>query len=88
MVDRRAKLDPLVPSRADYRFLRRLLSSSYGDKIEHRVSEYEAVCSVFLRAGGSWEKLFLGSTKDISLLKSILRVAYKIGCLTKSETWK
>lgn len=88
MKDKVAKLDPLVPSRADYRFIRRLLSASYGSKVEHIIAEYDAIGEVFARKGGSWQRLFLGSSEDITLLKSIIRVAYKKGFLTKAQAWK
>lgn len=88
VIGKNAKLDPLLPSRADYRFIKKVLTSTYGGKVEHVPEEFERVCEVFQKAGGSWAKLFLGSSKDTSLLKKILRVAYKKGYLTKSPEWK
>ena len=84
---RSAGMDPLVPSRADHRFVKKLLSTTYGSKVEHRMDECDLVCRVFLKAGGSWERLFLGSYEQISLLKKILRVAYKKGYLTQVPEW-
>lgn len=88
MTTRTAKTDPLVPSRADFRFLKKLLASSYGSKIEHRPDEYEIISKVFVRAGGSWERVFLGSFRDVSLLKKVIRVAYDKGHLTRLPEWK
>ena len=87
-MNRISGMDPLVPSRADYRFIRKILSSTYGSKVSHIPEEYDVVCRVFFRSGGSWERLFLGSSKDLSLLKTILKVAFKNGHLTKAPVWK
>ncbi len=73
------------PARADHRIIRRLISATYGGKVIHKGDEYETVTKVFNKAGGSWEALFLGSTKDIGLLKKILRVAYTKGHLTRTD---
>lgn len=83
-----SKLDPLKPSRADYRFLKKLLSSSYGGKIEHTPDSYALLCRVFLRAGGSWERIFLGSSKDMGLLKSIIKIAHQKGYIPKAPDWR
>jgi len=73
------------PIRADHRVIRRLLTATYGGDVTPKGDEYLKVASVFAKAGGSWEKLFLGSAKDLGLLKRVLRVAYKTGHLTKSN---
>ena len=81
-------LDPLKPSRADYRLIHKIIDSSYSGKVLHTEEGYELVIAVFKKAGGSWEKLFLGSPSDVSLLKKIIRVAYKREFLTKAPQWR
>ena len=83
-----ASLDPLKPSRADHRLIRKLLDSSYSGKVVHTEKGYEVILSVFKRAKGSWERLFQGSSKDLSLLKKILKAAVKGGQLQKTEDWR
>ena len=88
MTIKTSKLDPLKPSRADYRFLKKLLTSTYGSKIEHTSESYDRICQVFLKAGGSWERLFLGSSTDIGILKNVIKVAFKKGYIPKSQDWR
>lgn len=83
-----AKSDPLKPSRADHRLIKRLLESSLSGKVTHTVESYDLITRVFARAGGSWEKLFLGSSSDMGLLKKVLKVAYKTGHLMKAPKWR
>ena len=83
-----AKFDPLKPSRADYRLIRKILDSSFPGKVLHTEDSYELLVRVFQKAGGSWEKLFLGSSDDMSLLKKVLKVAFKEGHLPKAPDWR
>lgn len=83
-----AKLDPLKPSRADYRLIRRLMDSSFSGKVLHTEKSYALIIRVFQRAGGSWERLFLGSSNDMGLLKRILKVAFKKGYLPRATDWR
>lgn len=83
-----AKIDPLKPSRADYRLIRKILDSSFPGKVLHTEDSYELLVRVFQKAGGSWEKLFLGSSDDMSLLKTVLKVAFKKGHLPKAPDWR
>ena len=83
-----AKLDPLKPSRADYRLIHKLLDSSYAGQVFHTVESYDLIIQVFQKAGGSWERLFLGSSKDVGLLKKIIRVAYKEDHIPKAPQWR
>ena len=83
-----AALDPLKPSRADYRLIRKILESSYAGKVLHTDAAYAMIVKVFQRAGGSWVRLFLGSSNDIGLLKRVVRVAFKKGYLLKSPQWR
>lgn len=80
-----AKNDPLIPVRADYRFLKKILDSSY--KVVHLPEEYDLIIKVFGRAGGNWYGIFDGDIDQIRLLKKVIKVAYKNGYLTKSPTW-
>lgn len=81
-------LDPLKPSRADYRLIHKLLDSSYSGKVLHTEECYELLIEVFRQAGGSWEKLFMGSSDHVSLLKKIIRVAYKNDHILKAPQWR
>lgn len=83
-----AKLDPLKPSRADYRLIHRILESTFSGKVIHTNDSYEVVVAVFRRAGGSWEKLFLGSADDLGLLKTILKMAVKKEIIPKTSEWR
>ena len=78
---------PTLPSRADHRFIRRILDLTLKGKVVQSPSECDTIGRVLLRAGGSWESIFRGSASDIHLLKKICRVAYKKGYLTKVEPW-
>jgi hypothetical protein len=84
---RTAKSDPLKPSRADYRFLKKILESS-SIEVVHIPAEYDLVLAVFKKAGGDWERLFDGSSGDIHLLKKIAKVAYKHEYLTHAPVWE
>jgi hypothetical protein len=79
--------DPRTPLRADHRFLREIVSSSLGGKVESMPEDFDRISRVFHRLGGSWERIFKGSPADIALLKKTVKVAYKGGMLTKSPDW-
>lgn len=81
-------MDPTTPSRADYRFLKRILHSFFGDRVVHRIEEYNVILRAFKLGGGSWENVYQGSVKDIRLLKMIVRTAWKTGRITKSDSWR
>ena len=77
---------PNDPSRADHRFIRYQLKEFLAKKpVQHNPSEYDHVSRVFARAGGSWERIFRGSVRDIVLLRRILKIAIKKGFITKRE---
>jgi len=80
-------LDPRTPVRADHRYIKRTLKTILDGKVLEIPSEFDRVSRVFSRAGGSWERVFRGSIRDVSLLQKILKVAYKKGYLTKREPW-
>lgn len=83
-----AKLDPLTPSRADYRLIHKLLDSSFAGQVIHTEQAYDLILKVFQHAGGSWERLFMGSSKDIGLLKKVIAVAFKKDHLPKTPQWR
>lgn len=80
-------LTPKWPIRADHRFILELTKLSLDGKVIHRPEEFDRVARVFSKAGGSWERLFRGSPEDVTLLKTVLKVAYKYGYLTKTGKW-
>jgi len=80
-------MDPRTPIRADHRFIYKYVSSLLGGKIELVPDEFSSISDVFLKAGGSWEKIFHGSMADIVLLKKVIKTAYDEGYLTKKHKW-
>jgi len=81
-------MDALKPSQANHRLIRKILDSSYTGKVVHTEESYNLVSRVFQRAGGEWERVFLGSSRDLGLLKRVLKVAYKLGYLPKTSQWR
>mgnify|MGYP006995568786 CR=1 FL=1 len=75
------------PIRADHRYIRRLLDIQYSGKVEHVPEGYNRIAEVFSKAGGSWERLFDGSTKDGDLLKRCIKVAVAQGILPAPGKW-
>lgn len=75
------------PPRADHRLIRRLLEGTFGGKVEHIPEEYDLVGRVFVRAGGSWRRIFMGSPVDLSLLKKVISLAIKKGHMAKKNKW-
>ena len=80
-------ITPKWPLRADHRFLLKLVKLSLDGKVLPRPEELDRVSRVFSKAGGSWERVFLGSPADVSLLKLVLKTAFKYGYMTKAENW-
>lgn len=80
-------LTPQWPVRADHRFLLKMMKLVLDGKIVPRPDEFDRVSRVFSKAGGSWERVFHGSPDDVTLLKTVLKVAYKYGYLTKTKAW-
>lgn len=80
-------MDLFTPTRASYRMIRQLLDTFYGGKVQHIREEYDQVSRVFEAAGGSWERLFLGSSSDLTRLKKVLKVAFRKGALTPTSRW-
>lgn len=82
-----AAITPKWPTRADHRFILKMTKLSLDGKVIPMPEEFNRVSRVFSRAGGSWERLFHGSPEDVNLLKTVLKVAFKFGYLTKQENW-
>jgi hypothetical protein len=76
-----------TPLRADHRYIKQLMSTVLGGKVEHVPREFDLVANVFSEMGGSWERLFRGSPGDIDLLKQVIQRAYKNEMLTKKFKW-
>lgn len=79
---------PDDPARADHRFIRYQIKNFMKDSVQHLPKEYAHVNRVFKRAGGSWERLFKGSARDIVLLRRIIKIAIKEGHLSKAPRWR
>ena len=79
--------DPKTPTRADHRFIKRLLSTTLEGKVVEQPDEFDRISRVFSKAGGSWERIFHGSVRDTVLLRQIIKLAYKKGYLTKKGKW-
>lgn len=80
-------IDPTTPARADFRFIRELLGSAFKNKVEYVPIEFDRISRVFCRAGGSWERVYQGSMKDLDLLKRIIKLAIDLGFMTRKEKW-
>lgn len=80
-------LTPKWPTRADHRFIFKMVKIVLDEKVLPLPDEFDRVSRVFSKAGGSWERLFLGSPEDVTLLKTVLKVAFKHGYLTRQGKW-
>lgn len=78
-------ISPDDATRSDHRFIVYLLKTFMKKKkVLHDPKEFERVTSVFAKAGGSWERLFKGSARDINLLRRVVRVAVEKGVISKA----
>jgi hypothetical protein len=77
------------PVKASHRFLLTVATSLMGGGKSYRPTpaELDRVSQVFVRAGGSWARLFRGSVDDVTLAKRVMRVAAKQGYLTPQPDW-
>lgn len=80
-------LTPKSPLQADTRFILKLMRIVAKKKANPTPSEVRTISNVFVKAGGSWEAVFQGSTADIGLLKRVIKIAVKKGFVTKREKW-
>tara|TARA_Y100000389_G_C17302476_1_gene433673 strand:- start:117 stop:377 length:261 start_codon:yes stop_codon:yes gene_type:complete len=78
---------PKSPLHAHHRLIRKILDSVSSKKAEHRRDEYDLINLVFKKSGGSWENIFLGDTRQIDLLKKVIKIAFKKGYITKKDSW-
>jgi hypothetical protein len=79
---------PGDPPRADHRFIRYQIKNFVKKKVLDLPEEYDHVSRVFAKAGGSWERLFLGSVQDVVLLRRIIKVAVKTGHISAAPKWR
>ena len=76
------------PIRADHRYVLQMIKSSFKDKRVIPIpEEIDLLCEVFGKAGGSWERLFLGSAEDVGLLRRVVSASIQRGSLTTQPPW-
>jgi hypothetical protein len=80
-------VNPKFPLRADHRYLKKLISTILGGKVEHVPEEYNMISDIFQKDGGSWERLFHGSPQDVDTLKKIIKQCFDSGKMTKKQQW-
>jgi hypothetical protein len=77
-----------VAIRADHRLLKDIIDTMMSSAgVSPTPADLDLVAGVFKQAGGSWERVFRGSVKDVNLLKKALRTAIDEGRLTKTPRW-
>jgi len=79
-------LSPITPIQANHRFIQKCIRISC-DGAEERQEEIEHINDIFLRFGGSWEKIFKGDPEHIYSLKKIIKIAFKNGRISKKPDW-
>jgi hypothetical protein len=78
-----------APIRAHQRFMVHLLGTEYKEKkILPREEDLERVNDVFKKMGGSWEKLFKGSSSEINLVRQVVTAAIEQGVLKTRPSWE
>lgn len=80
-------LTPKEPIKASHRYMHRTLSMTAKGDVEYRPSEFDRVSRVFCKLGGSWERIFKGSSRDNNLLVKVVKTALESGHITKKEKW-
>lgn len=80
-------LSPIKPYRADHRVIRGILDTSHSGEVYHFPGEYDRVCLIFLKLGGSWTSIFMGNVTQVCKLKEIISYAVKHGYITKKPSW-
>lgn len=76
------------PPRSDYRMILFCLKTYFKAKVIEDKEAFDRVARVFQKAGGSWERLFTGSGRDIDLLRKIVKIALKKKILQKAPNLK
>lgn len=80
---------PSDPPRADHRLIKYVVETFYGKKgVQSDPREFDKVSNVYALMGGSWERLFKGSAKEINLLKKIVKIAIEKGVISKKPKWR
>lgn len=67
--------------------MRTMLSINHKEKLRPQPVELDLISRVFKKAGGSWERVFKGSIRDMVLLKKVMKIAVDKGRITKPPTW-
>ena len=80
------KRTPVSPASAYHRLVLTVLKMDHKG-LDPQPSELNLVGRVFVRAGGSWERLFKGSSKDLLTLRKVLAVAVKRKLITPAAKW-
>jgi len=81
------------PHRADYRLIHRFMlqysksKASKNNLVSPTDTDIEKVLRAFRHFGGSWERLFEGSIKDMTLLKKIVKVGVKKKLFNLAPSW-
>ena len=81
------------PHRADYRLIHRFMlqysksKASKNNLVSPTDADIEKVLRAFHHFGGSWERLFKGSIKDMVVLKKIVKVGVKKKLFNLARSW-
>lgn len=75
-----------VPMRADHRMILKIIDLVLSDA-DPRLDDVNRIARVFCKAGGSWERLFNGSPRDVALLKKLVRIAHKKKLVQLKSKW-
>lgn len=79
---------PGDPPRSDHRFIKDQLQTTFSKKHIHPDPEaFDRISRVFAQAGGSWERIFLGSVEDIQLLRRVIKAAIRCKVLQRAPKW-
>ncbi len=72
--------------RSDYRMIRYLANSLLDNsRVVGTSASFGRVENAFRNAGGSWEKVFTGSVRDLGVLRQIIDYAIKNAILKKTS---
>lgn len=77
---------PKDPKRADHRMMVYILDNFLGGKIQSDPKVFDLIGKVYMKAGGSWQRLFQGSPQDFELLRKCMKAAIKRKLLKKKPS--
>ena len=83
-----------MPQRSDHRLIHRFMlqySKSKGSKknlVSPTDKDIQKVIRTFNHFGGSWERLFKGSIRDMVLLKKIVKIGVKKKMFSLAPSWE